>query len=56
MINDFRVRINSLVTQLTVLGTNYTDKEVVRCLLQVLPPRFDQIAVSIETLLDWMTS
>jgi hypothetical protein len=51
-INDFSVRINSLVTQLAVLSTTYTKDEVVRRFLQALPPRFDQIAASIETLLD----
>jgi hypothetical protein len=50
-IDEFSVHINSLVTQLAILGTNYTDKEIVRCLLQVFLPRFEQIAASIETLL-----
>jgi hypothetical protein len=52
MIDDFGVRINSLVAQLAVLGTTYTEEEVVRRFLQALPPRFNQIAASSETLLD----
>jgi uncharacterized membrane protein YgcG len=35
-----------------VLVNTYTEEEIVRCFLQALPPRFDQIATSIETLLD----
>jgi hypothetical protein len=38
--------------KLAVLGTTYIDEEIVRHFLQALPPRFDQIATSIETLLD----
>jgi hypothetical protein len=51
-IDDFGVRINHLTTQLAVLVNTYTEEEIVRCFLQALPPRFDQIATSIETLLD----
>jgi hypothetical protein len=51
-IDDFTVRMNHLITQLAVLGNSYTDEEIVRCLLNALPSRFDQIAVSIKTLLD----
>jgi hypothetical protein len=43
------VRINSLITQLVVLST---DEEIARRFLQTLPPRYDQISASIETLLD----
>jgi hypothetical protein len=52
MIDNFGVHINSLTTQLAVLGTTYTNEEIVRCFLQALPPRFDQITTLIETLLD----
>jgi hypothetical protein len=51
-IDDFGVCINSLITQLAVLGTDYTDEEILRRFLQALPPRYDQIVASIETLLD----
>jgi uncharacterized membrane protein YgcG len=51
-IDDFGVRINHLTTQLAVLGSSYTEEEIVRRFLQALLPRFDQIAASIETLLD----
>jgi uncharacterized membrane protein YgcG len=52
MIDNFGVHINSLTTQLAVLEATYIDEEIVRCFLQALPPRFDQITTSIETLLD----
>jgi uncharacterized membrane protein YgcG len=51
-VNDFGVRINHLTTQLAVLGSSYTEEEIIRRFLQALLPRFDQIAASIETLLD----
>jgi uncharacterized membrane protein YgcG len=51
-IDNFGVCINSLITQLALLGTGYTDKEILRRFLQALPPRYDQTAASIETLLD----
>jgi hypothetical protein len=35
-----------------VLRNTYTEEEIVRQFLQALPPRFDQIVASIETLLD----
>jgi uncharacterized membrane protein YgcG len=50
--DDFGVRINHLTTQLAVLGSSYTEEEIVRRFLQALLPRFDQIAALIETLLD----
>jgi hypothetical protein len=51
-IDDFDVHINHLTTQLAVLGSRYTEEEIIRRFLQALPPRFDQIAASIETILD----
>jgi hypothetical protein len=38
--------------QLAVLGNTYNKVKIVRCFLQALPPRLDQIITSIETLLD----
>jgi hypothetical protein len=35
-----------------MLDDEYTEEEIVRKFLQALPTRFDQIAASIETLLD----
>ncbi|KAJ1257158.1 hypothetical protein BS78_K195100 [Paspalum vaginatum] len=51
-VDDFGIRIGRIVTQLTVLGDAINEEQVVRKFLQALPPRFEQIASSIETLLD----
>ncbi|WVZ91483.1 hypothetical protein U9M48_037649 [Paspalum notatum var. saurae] len=51
-VDDFGIRINRLVNQLAVLGDGIKEEEVVRKFLQALPARFEQIASSIETLLD----
>jgi hypothetical protein len=45
------VRMNLLTTMLVVLGSSYTDEEIIKQFLQAPPLRFDQIVVSIETLL-----
>jgi hypothetical protein len=52
LIDDFGNRITHLTTQLVVMGNSCTEEEIVRRFLQALPPKFDQIAASIETLLD----
>jgi hypothetical protein len=52
LIDDFGNHITHLTTHLVVMGNNCTEEEIVRRFLQALPPRFDQIAASIETLLD----
>ncbi|KAJ1282550.1 hypothetical protein BS78_03G060800 [Paspalum vaginatum] len=51
-VDDFGIRINHLVNQLAVLGDGIREEEVVRKFLQALSARFEQIASSIETLLD----
>jgi hypothetical protein len=51
-VDEFGTRITQLTNRLAVLGDDYTEEEIVRKFLQALPPRFDQIAASIETLLD----
>jgi hypothetical protein len=51
-INNFGIHINRLTAQLAVLRNTYTEEEIVRCFLQALLPRFDQITVSTETPLD----
>jgi hypothetical protein len=43
--------MNLLTTMLVVLGSSYTDEEIIKQFLQAPPLRFDQIVVSIETLL-----
>ena len=51
-VDDFDIRINGLANQLTVLGSGYTEEEIVWKFLQALPSRYSQIAMSIETPLD----
>jgi hypothetical protein len=51
-INNFGIHINRLTAQLAVLRNTYTEEEIVRCFLQALLLRFDQIAASTETPLD----
>jgi hypothetical protein len=51
-VDDFSACIGWTTGELAVLGKEYTEEEVVRKFLQALPSRFDQIAASIETLLD----
>ena len=52
LVDDFAMRISSLASQLRALGDTMDDARVVRKFLRVVPPRFAQVAVSIETLLD----
>ena len=54
-VDEFAVRISTLVQELRMLGDNNSEPTVVRKLLQALPPRFHQIALSIVTLLDLET-
>ncbi|XP_021321312.1 uncharacterized protein LOC110437255 [Sorghum bicolor] len=51
-VNDFGIRITTLATNLRTLGDNITDAEVVKKLLQVVPERLTQAAVSLEMFLD----
>nr|CAE03285.2 OSJNBb0046P18.1 [Oryza sativa Japonica Group] len=51
-VDDFSMRIGVLANNLRTLGDNITDAEVVQKLLQVVPEHLQQIAISIETLLD----
>lgn len=51
-IDDFAMRMSSLVSQLGVLGVTITEPDTIRKFLSVVPTRFSQMACSIETLLD----
>jgi hypothetical protein len=51
-VSEFGIRISTLATNLHVLGDNITDAEVVKKLLQVVPERLSQAAVSLEMFLD----
>jgi hypothetical protein len=51
-IDKFSVRINGVVQKRRTLGDEVDEVTVVRKFLQALPPRYHQIAMSIETLLN----
>jgi hypothetical protein len=51
-IDDFGMRLSRITNQLAVLGFEYKEEEIVRWFLAALPPKFEQIATSIETLCD----
>jgi hypothetical protein len=52
LIDDFGTRLSQITNQLAVLGFEYKEEEIVRRFLAALPPKFKQIATSIETLCD----
>ena len=51
-VDDFAMRLGSMVTNLNILGDKVTEETAVRKFLRVVPPRYSQIALSIETLVD----
>ena len=51
-VDEFGIRIINLANNLRSLGDNITDAEVVKKLLQVVPERLNQAAVSLEMFLD----
>lgn len=51
-VNDFGVRITTLATNLRSLGSNISDAEVVKKLLQVVPEKLNQAAVSLKMFFD----
>jgi len=51
-VDEFVVRICGLVGKLHALGEKVEEGRVVKKILRVLPPRYNQIACSIEMLLD----
>jgi hypothetical protein len=54
-VDDFTLCINALATDLRTSGEEIEDTRVVKKMLRVLPQRYAQIAISIETLLDLKT-
>ncbi|XP_066320732.1 uncharacterized protein [Miscanthus floridulus] len=51
-VNDFGVRITTIATNLCTLGDNISESEVVKKMLQVVPEKLSQAAVSIEMFCD----
>ncbi|CAD6219369.1 unnamed protein product [Miscanthus lutarioriparius] len=54
-VSEFGIRITSLAVNLRTLGDHISDAEVVKKLLQVVPERLSQAAVSLEMFLDLNT-
>jgi hypothetical protein len=54
-VEDFALQLQSLVSQLAVFGKIMDEEEVVSKFLRVVPPKYTQIALSIETMLDLET-
>lgn len=46
------MRISVHVSNLRTLGDTLEDEKVVKKFLRVVPPRYTQVAIAIETLLD----
>jgi hypothetical protein len=51
-VDDFAIRVNGLVSQMALLGRAIPEGDTVRKMLSVLPRRYGQITLSIETLVD----
>jgi hypothetical protein len=54
-VDEFALRIGALAADLRTSGESIDDARVVKKMLRVLPQRYAQIAISIETLLDLKT-
>jgi transposase InsO family protein len=54
-VEDFGMRLVNLVATLKTLGETIDDPRIVKKFLRVLPPRFNQVAVSIEMFCDMKT-
>lgn len=52
MIEDFALRLTNVVQRLAMLGDLEPDEKVVAKYLRVARPRYKQLVISIETLLD----
>jgi hypothetical protein len=51
-VNDFSMRLTGLTNSIAVLGEKITGLEIVKKMLHVAPEPLEQVAISIETLLD----
>jgi uncharacterized membrane protein YgcG len=51
-VEDFSLRLNTVASQLRVLGDNITDKEVIKRMLHSIPEKLEQVTISMETLLN----
>jgi hypothetical protein len=51
-VEDFSLRISVLANQLRAFGDKISDKEVIKKILNSVPEQLEQVAISIEMLLD----
>jgi hypothetical protein len=51
-VKDFSLWLNAVTSQLRVLGDDISDKEVIKKMLHVISDKLEQLAISMETLLD----
>jgi hypothetical protein len=51
-VEDFSLRVTVLVNELDILDDEVTDKEVIKKMLHFIPEKLEQVAISMETLLD----
>jgi hypothetical protein len=54
-VDDFALRLSGLMSSLAIYGEPVDEQRAVEKLLRVVPPKYSQIALSIETLLDTVT-
>jgi hypothetical protein len=52
---DYTLRLNSMVTHLTMLDEEVKDSKIIAKMLLSLPPHFKHITIEIKTLLDVST-
>jgi hypothetical protein len=52
MVEDFSLRVSSIITELKSLSDSTSELDSMQKILRVVPPRYAQMACSIETLLD----
>jgi hypothetical protein len=46
------LRLNTVASQLRVLGDDISDKELIKKMIHVVPEKLEQVTISMETLLD----
>jgi hypothetical protein len=51
-IEEFALRLQGMLSQLAVLGDAIPEREAVKKYLRIVPEKYEQVAVSIETMLD----
>ena len=51
-VDDFSMRITGLANSITTLDGSISETKIVKKMLQVVPDHLEQVAISIETLLD----